>query len=295
METTESRFFITSADTSIHVRVTQPAENTRKPLLVFLHYWGGTSSTWHKLTTPDSPTSLSKQYPTIAVDLRGWGQSIGPSEDGGSTYSVSSMASDIVSVLAQLKTNEGNLLNHGLILVGHSMGAKVALATLGLLPLDLSLLVNGLVLIAPAPPTSLNLPSEMKAQQQVAYESEESIRWTIQNVLSNPAKLTISDIEMITLDSLGGSSLAKKAWPSYGMQEDVSQSVKRALARKSFSLVKVLVGSQDVVEPKERVETEVVGFLKATGFEVSMEIVMDAKHLIPLEEPEVLYRAIQRF
>jgi pimeloyl-ACP methyl ester carboxylesterase len=222
METTESRFFITSADTSIHVRVTQPAENTRKPLLVFLHYWGGTSSTWYKLTTPDSPTSLSKQYPTIAVDLRGWGQSIGPSEDGGSAYSVSSMASDIVSVLAQLMTNEGNLLNHGLILVGHSMGAKVALATLGLLPLDLSLLVNDLVLIAPAPPTSLNLPSEMKAQQQGAYESEESIRWTIQNVLSNPAKLTISDIEMITLDSLGGSSLAKKAWPSYGMQEDVS-------------------------------------------------------------------------
>jgi pimeloyl-ACP methyl ester carboxylesterase len=205
------------------------------------------------------------------------------------------MASDIVSVLTQLKTNEGSLLNHGLILVGHSMGAKVALATLGLLPLDLSLLVNGLVLIAPAPPTSLNLPSEMKAQQQVAYESEESIRWTIQNVLSNPAKLTISDMEMITLDSFGGSSLAKKAWPSYGMQEDVSQSVKRALERKSFSLVKVLVGSQDVVEPKERVETEVVGFLKANGFKVSMEIVMDAKHLIPLEAPEVIYREIQRF
>jgi pimeloyl-ACP methyl ester carboxylesterase len=60
-------------------------------------------------------------------------------------------------------------------------------------------------------------------------------------------------------------------------------------------LVKVLVGSQDVVEPKERVETEVVEFLKASGVEVSMEIVMDAKHLIPLEEPEVLYREIRRF
>lgn len=113
------------------------------------------------------------------------------------------MATDTASVLARLKAKEdtNDLLEQGLILVGQSMGAKAALATLGIPSPDLLSLVRGLVFIAPAPPTTLELPPEMKAQRQVAYELEESVRWTAENVLANTEKLTPSDIELVVRGS----------------------------------------------------------------------------------------------
>lgn len=167
----------TSSDTAIHATITRPKEHKNKPLAFFTHYWGGSSSTWHKLTSPHSPASISTTYPTVAIDLRGWGKSTGPLADNGSAYSISAMASDVCSVLEQLRADEKTegLFKNGLIFVGHSMGAKVALATLSVMPAELLKKVRGLVLAAPAPPTALNLPSEMKDQQLSAYQTEESV------------------------------------------------------------------------------------------------------------------------
>lgn len=290
----ESCSFQTSPDSAIHARITHPTRKGSKPLLVFLHYWGGSSQTWHKLTDLDSSTSLSALYPTIAIDLRGWGQSTGPEDDNDKAYSITEMASDVATVMDRLsedKTKQG-LLEHGLLLVGHSMGAKVALATIGLLSKDLQQLLRGLVLVGPAPPTALNLPPDMKAQQIRAYESEDSVRWTVDNVLANPGKLSESDIDLVVRDSLVGNRLARSAWPSYGMQEDISQAVRKTLASQSGLQASVLLGELDVVETKERVETEVVDFLRQSGVEVSLTTVEGIKHLIPLEDPESIYREI---
>lgn len=293
-----SRYFTPSADTKIHARITRGAgdRESSKPLLVFLHYWGGSSSTWHKITSPDSPSSISTDYLSIAVDLRGWGQSTGPAQDDGATYSISSMAADLVYVLDQIVTQNQDhlLLRQGLVLVGHSMGAKVALATLGAMPPWMLSKVRGLVLVAPAPPTSLDLPAEMKAQQQVAYESEESVRWTVDNVLANTVNLTALDIDMIVRDSLAGNPLAKRAWPLYGMQEDVSESARKILSKVSID-VRVVVGDEDIVEPTDRVQSKVVSFLRENGFEVSMAVAKNAKHLLPLEAPELIAQEIRRF
>ena len=295
----ESRYFTPSPDTKIHARITREAEDrdSSKPLLVFLHYWGGSSSTWHKITSPDSPSSVSTDYSTIAVDLRGWGQSTGPAQDDGATYSISSMAADLVYVLDQIVTQNKDhlLLRQGIVLVGHSMGAKVALATLGAMAPWMLSKVRGLVLVAPAPPTSLDLPAEMKAQQQVAYESEESVRWTVDNVLANTANLTALDIDMIVRDSLVGNPLAKKAWPLYGMQEDVSESVRKISISMVSIDVRVVVGDQDIVEPMDRVQSKVVSFLQENGCEVSMAVAKNAKHLLPLEAPEIIAQEIRRF
>ncbi|KAJ5594105.1 Alpha/Beta hydrolase protein [Penicillium hispanicum] len=292
-----SRFFQTS-ESSIHARISRPTTDSQKPLLVFLSYWGGTSSTWHKLTASDSPTSLSALYPTLAIDLRGWGQSTGPSEENGSAYSISAMANDVSSVLFQMKKAEDtrDLLEHGLVLVGHSMGAKVSLATLSTLSSDLLGLLKGLVLVAPAAPTTLDLPPDIKAHQQVAYESKESVRWNVENVLANTGRLHGSDIDQIIKDSLAGNHLAKKAWPSYGMREDVSQAVKKALASCRAGLrASVLVGEFDVVEPKEKVESQVVQFLAENGVDVSLKTVEGVKHLLPLEDPAAIYQEVCQF
>jgi pimeloyl-ACP methyl ester carboxylesterase len=48
---------------SIHAEV----HGTAEPALVFLHYWGGTSRTWRKVTA-----ELAGQFKTVAYDARGW-------------------------------------------------------------------------------------------------------------------------------------------------------------------------------------------------------------------------------
>jgi pimeloyl-ACP methyl ester carboxylesterase len=207
------------------------------------------------------------------------------------------MASDVATILRRLtedKTKE-DLLEDGFLLVGHSMGAKVALATIGLLNKNLQELLRGLVLVAPAPPAALNLPPDMKAQQILAYESADSVRWTVDNVLAHTEKLSESDINLVVHDSLVGNRLAKAAWPSYGMQEDISQAAQETLASRPGLRASVLVGEFDVVETKERVEAEVVHFLRQSGVEVSLTTVEGIKHLIPLEDPQSIYREICRY
>ncbi|KAK6819888.1 hypothetical protein RU639_007078 [Aspergillus parasiticus] len=292
-------FLKLSPDVSLHTRISQPSTDNQKPLLVFLHYWGGSSSTWHKLTSPDSPTSLSTTYPILAVDLRGWGQSTGPSEERGTAYSITAMASDVTLALEKLKqdTSMKELFNYGILFVGHSMGAKVALATLSTLNENLLRELKGLVLIAPAPPTALSLPPEMKEQQKVAYETKESVKWTVENVLANPKNLGEDDIELVIQDSLSGSKLAKEAWPTYGMAEDVSGSVRRALAIIAHAGIRasVLVGELDVVEPRERVEAGICRFLEENGVRTSLRVVESVKHLIPLECPNMVYEEISLY
>src|SRR4051794_41017534 len=78
--------------------------------LVFLHYWGGSSRTWKHVTTP-----LAKSYRTIAVDHRGWGESDAPAAG----YSLADHADDVAGVIDALRLRR-------YILVGHSMGGKVA-------------------------------------------------------------------------------------------------------------------------------------------------------------------------
>lgn len=293
-------YFQPSPDVTIHYVARGPSGSPEKPLLVFLHYWGGSSATWHKLTSRDSPTSLSEIHQTVAVDLRGWGQSKGSKgsigEDG---YPIAAMAADVALLLEHLQAQQdtSRWFAHGFVLVGHSMGAKVALGTLTRLPVRLLGQLKGLVLVAPAPPGRLDLPADMKEQQVVAYTSEESVRWTVENVLASD-KISETDVSIIVRDSLAGSQLAKRAWPMYGMAEDISESVKDSLSSIGKSLpfpVHVIVGELDIVEPKERVVTQVGDFLDQCGLQVTIHEAPGVKHLIPLESPEIIHSVVSSF
>ncbi|KAL2863201.1 alpha/beta fold hydrolase [Aspergillus lucknowensis] len=296
-----SLFLSISQDTTLHLHITEPRKDSSKPLLIFLHYWGGSSLTWYKLTSVGSSSSLTSDYPTASMDLRGWGKSTGPGQDNGRAYSITTMAGDIASAIVQLyqDADTKTLLDHGFILVGHSMGAKVALAALYTLPAHLLQELKGILLVAPAPPAALVLPPEMKKQQKTAYDSEASVRWILANVLAEGRNLTETDTQNVVRDSLSGNALAKAAWPTYGMAEDVSEDVKHVFqsspARGVSIHVRVLAGELDIVEPRERVEKEVCQFLRDAGARVSFRIVPGVKHLIPLESPGDVYEEITIF
>src|SRR5262249_50901587 len=83
---------------------------TGEPALVFLHYWGGSARTWQRVLH-----WLGEQVPWGAINQRGWGGSV--ATDG--RYALADMADDVERVVRTLDLRR-------YVLVGHSMGGKVA-------------------------------------------------------------------------------------------------------------------------------------------------------------------------
>lgn len=246
---------------SLHVT----ACGSGSPALVFLHYWGGSSRTWQPVI--DRLATMSR---CIAIDQRGWGRSTGP-ETG---YAIEDLAGDAAAVIAQLALED-------YILIGHSMGGKVAqlLTTRGLEGL------RGVVLVAPAPARPAEIPDEVRAQMALAYTSRESVLATLDRVLSHAA-LTDELREQVVADSLGGSPGAKREWPASAIVEDVSAD----LARIDVPVL-VVAADHDQVEPVELMQSNVVGLIGGAR----LEVIAGSGHLIPLERPAELSDLIAEF
>ena len=105
---------------------------TGEPALVFLHYWGGTSRTWRQVTA-----ELEGQFKTVAYDARGWGKS----DKTLAGYKLADLAVEALSLVNTLGIKQ-------YVLVGHSMGGKVAQLIASRRPEGLV----GLILAAPAQP-----------------------------------------------------------------------------------------------------------------------------------------------
>ena len=136
---------------SIHAEV----HGTAEPALVFLRYWGGTSRTWRKVTA-----ELEGQFKTVAYDARGWGKS----DKTLAGYKLADLADEALSLVKALGIKQ-------YILVGHSIGGKVAQLAASRRPEGLS----GLILVAPAQPTPRRNPEEMRQGQLHAYDNSENV------------------------------------------------------------------------------------------------------------------------
>ena len=145
--------------------------------------------------------------------------------------------------------------------------------------------LKGVVLLAPAPPTPLVLPPEMKEQQRVAYSSPQSAEHVLRNVLSS-SQLSRETVAMLVEDMIKGNELAKAAWPNYAMAEDIVED-----ARKINLPVLVIAGALDRVETRERLEGEVLGNLKGA----EMVFVEGVGHLLPVEAPGEVARFVEEF
>lgn len=172
-------------------------------------------------------------------------------------------------------------MNH-VFLVGHSMGGKIAQLVAGR---GLVQGLRGLVLIAPAPPTPLELPPNMKEQQLSAYSNAESADFVVRNVLSS-SSLSEATVAMLVEDMLKGNQFAKSAWPSYAMAENIVAS-----ANKIQVPVLVIAGGLDKVEPTARLKSEVLGNIE----KAEMVVVEGSGHLLPLEAPSQVAQHIESF
>ncbi len=233
--------------------------------LVFLHYYGGSSRTWKHVTA-----KLAPDFHTIAIDHRGWGESDAPA-DG---YRLADLAADAEGVIAAL-----NLQRY--VLIGHSMGGKVAQLMASRQPAGLA----GLVLVAPSPPSPMIMPAPAREMMAGAYASREAVEATIDNVLT-AKPLSAEDREQVIEDSLRGAPQAKIAWPRYTSLENIA-----AQAGDINVPTLVIAGALDRVDPPIRLRAELLPRIP----QAVMHVLPGTGHLSMLESPDAVSAIIANF
>ncbi len=234
------------------------------PTLVFLHYMGGSGRTWAAVID-----LLAVTHRCVAPDLRGWGSSPKDAD----TYGLEAMADDIAALITDLGLTE-------YVLVGHSMGGKISQMLAGSRPPGLV----GLVLVAPAPPTSLVVPAEFRQASLARYQSRDGMQEVFPILAERPLAPEVR--ERVIADTLGGALAAKQAWFESGMDLDITPA---AAAIEVPTLI--IVGSADQVETEASLRREIGQHVPQAAFESLPGI----GHLALLEAPDEVADAIRRF
>ncbi len=250
-----------SDDVNIHFE----DQGSEDPALVFLHYYGGSSRTWRHVTA-----QLVPRFRTIAIDHRGWGKSYAP-EAG---YGLADLAGDAEAVIASL-----GLRNY--VLIGHSMGGKVAQLMASRRPAGLA----GLILIAPAPPTPLIMPAPARQMMAEAYSSRANVEAAIDNMLT-ARTLSPQDRAQVIEDSLAGAPAARAAWPGATSLEDIASQVGDINVP-----TLVISGALDRVDPPVRLQVELLPRIP----QAVMQILPGTGHLSMLESPGAVASLIGAF
>jgi pimeloyl-ACP methyl ester carboxylesterase len=224
------------------------------PTLVFLHYWGGSARTWDLVV---------EQLPgrdVLTFDFRGWGRS----RELPGPYSLRQLAADTLDVIAGAGVTD-------YVLVGHSMGGKVAQLVAATRPAGL----RGVVLVAPGPAKpAAEITPEYQDALAHAYDSEESVTGARDHILTATA-LPEAVKARIVADSLAaGSDEARTEWPRHGIAEDITEQ-----ARRIDVPVLVVAGENDQVEPVGVLRGHLLPYLARAD----LTVIPKTGHLIPLE------------
>jgi pimeloyl-ACP methyl ester carboxylesterase len=240
-------------------------EGEGSPTLLFMNFWGGSTETWKQVTA-----KLKNSFRCITYDHRGWGQSEKP-EIG---YSIKSLAKDAISLIEALNLNE-------YIIVGHSMGGKVAQYIAAQKPVGL----RKLILVAPSPSFPTIMPTEMHEVMKGAYLSLASINATIDQVFK------ASDIKpeirtQLVKDLQSHNESSRLGWPMIALIEDVSKGVDSIEVP-----TLIIVGENDIVDSPERLLVEVKAIINGS----EMVLIEGAGHLSMLQQPEKVAQLIRGF
>ena len=252
---------ITSNGIAIHVKEQGGGDLS----LVFLHYYGGSSRTWMHVVA-----ALAARFHTVAVDHRGWGKSDAPTAG----YGLADLAADAEGVIAALKLQR-------YVLVGHSMGGKVAQLMASRRPVGLA----GLILMAPAPPPPMVMPAHTREMLAGACASRDAVEAAIDTVLT-AKKLSAADRVQVIEDSLRGAPPAKIAWPRSTNLEDIAEQVGNINVP-----TLVIAGELDRVEPPVRLRVEMLPRIP----QAVMHVLPGTGHLSMLESPDTVAALIANF
>ncbi|MEU1788552.1 alpha/beta hydrolase [Streptomyces sparsogenes] len=235
------------------------------PTLVFLHYWGGSARTW------DLVVDRLPGRDVLTIDFRGWSRSSGLP----GPYTLGQLADDTLAVLADAGVTD-------YVLVGHSMGGKVAQLVAATRPAGL----RGIVLVGsgPAKPAAQITPEYQEALSH-AYDSDESVAGARDHILT-ATELPASIKAQVATDSRAGADAGRTEWPLRGIAEDITEHTRMVSVP-----ALVIAGENDQVEPVDVLRDNLVPYLSQAEFTV----IPTTGHLIPLEAPADLVEAITAF
>lgn len=234
------------------------------PTLVLLHVFGGSRREW-----AEAAVLMASQFRIVSIDTPGFGQAA--NHPG---YSVAEMAEAFRETVSALRLQR-------IVLVGHSMTAKVAMV---LAAQELPGLEK-LVLLTPSPITPEPIPDEARKKMLAAAEpdlasAEQYIRDNSE--LPIPSEIFARAVE----DRLRAHPAAWRAWLESGSYEDWSDRISR------LDVPALVLAAECDASLGPAVQQKLTMPHLGNG---RMEVILGSGHLVPMEAPERLARALCEF
>ena len=250
----------------------QPA--TPSPVtLVFLHYYGGSIRSWNAVVDV-----LAADYRCLVIDLPGFGESPPLSDH----QDVDEVAAVVTEAIAE------QLGDGPFVLVGHSMGGKIALAIAAGLPgKPQPAGLRAMVLLATSPPGPEPIPDGARQAMLdkpglLPEKQREAAEKTLAKITRKP--LTDAVREQIIADNLCASPEGWIAWPTVGSRTDISDRMARITVP-----ITLLAGDQDEALLPSVQPDMVQPYLP----QATLHIVSGAGHLLPMEVPDEVVERIR--
>ncbi|MDB5255941.1 MAG: hypothetical protein JWM14_636 [Chitinophagaceae bacterium] len=234
-----------------------------KPVLVFIHYFGGAAQSW-KWVIP----FLSPDYYCIALTLPGFGAT--PMEHEPSVAYYARFIQEELERLGVMKYS----------LIGHSMGGKIALQVA--LNEQHQKKLRQLILLAPSPPTIERMP-ESEKERMLQHPNEEVEKETVHKVTVVPLKEEEFALAVHTQSIID--NRVWRWWILEGMNTPLSSQTTQ------LTLPIALMASVDdpSITPKMLNDDVIPNLPSSTQLMIYKKI----GHLYPLEAPEWLAGVIR--
>ncbi|WBA40954.1 alpha/beta fold hydrolase [Hymenobacter canadensis] len=232
---------------------------------LYLHYWAGSGRAFQAVAE-----RLAPDYAVLAPDLGGFGDA--PAPAGG--YTVDAYADEVAAFVAAHQLTD-------YVLVGHSMGGKIALALAARQPAGL----RGVALLSPSPPTPEPMTDADRKASLHAWGQRVEAENTLQHITARPLAPALR--QHILADNLRSSKAAWDAWLLHGSRENL-------VARMCEVRVPctILAGDQDAVMSPSVHGLETLPLLPEG---TPLEIIAAAGHLLPYEAPDEVATLLRAF
>ncbi|MEO0406113.1 MAG: alpha/beta hydrolase [Cyanobacteria bacterium P01_A01_bin.135] len=221
--------------------------------IVFLHYFGGAAESW---------TWVAQQLldcRCVAINLPGFGNTFAPQQ-----LSIPEYTRAVIAEVERL-----GLADY--LLVGHSMGGKIALQV----AVSSQKPPRQVVLVAPSPPTTEPMPESEKQRMLSNHPSRENAETTLKNAAKAP--LTDEQRQVATQTHMIVDDSAWRWWLREGMNNSIANQMNQLAVP-----VTVLASQDDPVIPFDVIHSDVIGVIP----NAELKAIAGVGHLIPLEAPD---------
>jgi pimeloyl-ACP methyl ester carboxylesterase len=231
--------------------------------LIFLHYFGGSKESWN-WTIAD----LVDDFNCVALNLPGF---------GGLPF----LDKPSLAGMAEYVTEQIQALNTGpCILIGHSMGGKIAVQVA--IQNAENDLISQLILVAPSPPSIEKMPEDQRELVRGDQGNLQAIKSVNDAIVKSLSK---AQNELAVKTQMEIEVAARKWWVDEGTMESV------ATESKNLEIpITLIVSKTDPAITYDMTTSETIPNLPKHA---KLIVTTDIGHLIPLEDPAWLAETIK--